>query len=134
VRRAAAAGDHSTALAVARVALARYRGDLLPDERYEAWAATRREGLRRQRLMLLDLCAHAAERAGDLDEAVRLLREGIELDPTDEDRYLQATDILLRQGSRGAARRVLTDLGAVLDDLGVRASARQRDLERSLRA
>jgi DNA-binding SARP family transcriptional activator len=133
-RRAASGGDQSTALAVARVALARYRGDLLPDERYEAWAATRREALRRQRLALLDLCASAAERAGDLDEAVRLLREGIDVDPTDEDRYLHAAEILVRQGSRGAARRLLADLDVVLEDLGVRASIRQREVERSLQA
>lgn len=129
---AASAGNVRAAVALARVALARYRGDLLPDERYEAWAASRREELRRRRLALLDLCAADAETGGEVDEALRLLRAGIEVDPTDEDRYLRAGEILHRHGRRGAARQILNDLDGVLDDLGLPPSARHRDLERSL--
>jgi DNA-binding SARP family transcriptional activator len=67
-----------------------------------------------------------------VDVALRLLRAGIEVDPTDEDRYVRAGEILHRHGRRGAARQILNDLDGVLDDLGLPPSARHRDLERSL--
>ena len=54
-------------------ALARYAGELLPIDRYEAWATAPRERLRRRYLELLDLLADDAVERGDVDEAIRLL-------------------------------------------------------------
>ena len=48
---------------LARAALARYEGELLPADRYEAWASAPRERLRRRYLDLLDLLADDARRA-----------------------------------------------------------------------
>ena len=58
---------------LARTALSRYTGDLLPADRYAAWATEARERLRQRYLELLDALAADARERGDLDEAVRLL-------------------------------------------------------------
>ena len=102
-----AAGRSREAVSAARAALARYGGDLLPDDHYEPWAELPRERLRRQALSLLDLCAASAAQAGDLDEAVRCLERAIELAPDEEERYLTAARHLLTQGRRGAARAMV---------------------------
>ena len=47
----------NAAVALARSAIARYRGDLLLHDLYEDWADVAREDTRRTMLDLLDLCA-----------------------------------------------------------------------------
>jgi DNA-binding SARP family transcriptional activator len=118
----------------ARTALALYVGEALPDERYADWAAEPRERLRGRALELLDLLAAAAERDGDLDEALRLLERGIELDRIDEQRYVRSATLLLRQGRRGRALDVLRASAAALRDLGIEPSAEHRALVRATRA
>jgi len=114
-----AAGGSREAVSAARAALARYRGDLLPDDPYEAWAEPPRQRLRNQALGLLDLCADWAARAEDLDEAVRCLERAIDLAPDEEERYLSAARHLLTQGRRGAARRMVQRARSVVENLGV---------------
>ena len=70
---AAIAGRRQARPGLARTALARYGGELLPGDRYEAWATAPRERLRRRFLELLDLLADDAVDRGDVDEAIRLL-------------------------------------------------------------
>ncbi len=89
-------------MAVARSAIARYRGELLPHDLYEAWADAPREDARRTMLELLDLCAAAAAERGDLDEARRMVERTIELAPYDDDRYLKVGLDPARAGARGA--------------------------------
>ena len=69
---------------LARTALARYAGELLPADRYAPWAADPRERLQQRYLELLDTLAADARERGDLDEAVRLLERGIAAEPLDE--------------------------------------------------
>ena len=69
---AALAGQDATAC---RAALARYGGDYLPDDPYEAWAAQPREALRRQYLDLLRHQAHLSAAQGKLEEAEACLRQ-----------------------------------------------------------
>ena len=88
---------------LARAALARYAGDLLPADRYEAWASAPRERLRRRYLDLLDLLSDDAVERGDLDEAIRLLDQAQVAEPLDESRYVRAAELLLFQGRRGSA-------------------------------
>jgi DNA-binding SARP family transcriptional activator len=114
-----AAGGSREAVSAARAALARYAGDLLPDDPYDSWTELPRQRLRDQALALLDLCADWAARAGDLDEAVRCLERAIDLAPDEEERYLSAARHLLTQGRRGAARRLVQRARSVVDDLGV---------------
>lgn len=112
-------GDPGAAVAVARSAIARYRGDLLPDDPYEEWADEPREVARREMLDLLDLCATAAAGRGDLDEARRMVERSLEIAPFEEDRYLRVARILRDQGRTGAALSVLRRARAALAPLGI---------------
>jgi DNA-binding SARP family transcriptional activator len=124
----------NAAVALARSAIARYRGDLLPHDLYEIWADAPREDTRRTMLDLLDLCAAAAAERGDLDEARRMVERTIELAPYDDDRYLKVASILHEQGRRGAALSVLRRARSTLSELGVPLPAQLQDLEQSLAA
>ena len=108
-----AGGPRGGAGGLARTALARYSGDLLPADRYAPWAAEPRERLRQRYLELLDALAADARERGDLDEAVRLLERGIAAEPLDEARHLAAAELLLRQGRRGAAGALVERAAAV---------------------
>jgi ATP/maltotriose-dependent transcriptional regulator MalT len=120
------------AVAVARSAIARYRGDLLPQDLYEEWADGPREDARRTMLDLLDLCAAAAAQRGDLDEARRMVERTIELAPYDDDRYLKVASILREQGRRGAALSVLRRARSTLAALDVPLPRELRELEELL--
>jgi DNA-binding SARP family transcriptional activator len=130
---AAAALGRSDA-AAGRAALARYRGPLLPDDRYEDWAAGPRERLQRLFLALADGAAAAAEGAGEVDEALRWTERALEMEPYDEDRYLRAARLLAGQGRRGAALAVLKRCERALAELDMPVSAAQRRLEAAVRA
>jgi DNA-binding SARP family transcriptional activator len=96
-------------------ALARYGGELVPDDRYEPWAQSRREQLRQRRLELLRL----ATRWTDV----------LELDPADEVAHIA----LMRQhadaGDRHAALRQFERLVDVLRrELGVAPSLEAQKL------
>ena len=73
----------------ARDALAWYRGELLPGDRYEEWAADRREMLH---LRHLDVLRVAGE-----------WRELVELDPTDEEAHVELMRRHLDAGDGAAA-------------------------------
>jgi DNA-binding SARP family transcriptional activator/ATP/maltotriose-dependent transcriptional regulator MalT len=104
---------------LARGALARSTGELLPADRYADWATVPRERLRRRHLALLDLVAEEAIVRGDLDEADRLLDTGISTDPLEEQRYVRLARALFAQGLARRARRVAEQGVAVAEDLGV---------------
>lgn len=129
---ASSAGDRDAALALARSAIARYRGELLPHDLYEEWADVPREEARRTMLELLDLCAAMAAERGDLDEARRMVERTIELAPHEDDRYLRVAGILREQGRNGAALSVLRRARSTLDALGVPLPAELREAEDSL--
>jgi DNA-binding SARP family transcriptional activator len=117
----------------ARSALALYAGEVLPDDRYEDWAVEPRERLRARALSLLDLLADRAEAEGDLDEALRLLGRGIELDRLDESRYVRSARLLLHQGRRSRALDVLRAGARGLHELGLEPSEEHRALVRRAR-
>ena len=117
----------------ARAALARYGGELLPDDRYEPWAAEPRERLARRYLAVLDRLVDEAEDAGEVDEALRLLERAIAADRLDESRYLRSARLLLAQGRRGRALDVLRTAAAALRELDLQPSVEHRDLVRSAR-
>jgi ATP/maltotriose-dependent transcriptional regulator MalT/DNA-binding SARP family transcriptional activator len=123
-RRALAASHASTA----RIAIAQYRGPVLPDDPFEPWAADSRERLERLFIDLLDAAAAQAELAGEVDEAVRLIDRALELDPSDEDRCHRGAALLLSQGRRSAALALLTRGARALDSLGVPTSAHHHEL------
>ena len=101
-RRALAAGD----AAAAREALALYGGELLPADRYEEWAETRREQLSQSHLDLLRLDGRW--------EAVA------ELDPGDERAHLALMRRYAANGDRHAALRQFDRLDRALrQELGL---------------
>jgi DNA-binding SARP family transcriptional activator len=134
-RKALAIGitESRAGIAVARAAIVRYRGDLLPDDPYEPWAAAPRERLRRQALALLDLCARDAGGRNDLDEACLFLERAIELAPFEEDRHLRIVEHLLAQGRHGSAVRMLQGARAALAEMGLGPTAALVELERVAR-
>ncbi len=100
--RAIAGGDAETA----RAALDHYRGELLPDDRYEDWAAERRELLRLRHLNLLRLAGRWLEVS--------------ELEPGDEHAHVELMRHHVANGDAGAALLQYERLARVLDrDLGV---------------
>jgi DNA-binding SARP family transcriptional activator len=133
-RRALALGSGEPTLAVAwaRAAIARYRGEVLADEAYEDWAVRPREWARRTMLQLLDLCADVARVRGDLDEMRRVLETTIDLAPYEDDRYLRAASLLIDQGQRAAALTVLRRARSALAELGLDAPASLARLERQI--
>src|SRR4051812_1620540 len=81
---AAARARRSGELGAYRAALALHTGELLPEDRYEAWTATRREALHEAHLaLLLELSALLAER-GDGAGAIERLQEVLVEDPLHE--------------------------------------------------
>lgn len=113
---------------LARSALARYRGPLLPDDRYAPWAAAPRERLELLHLRLLDLLVEEARRGGDDEEALRLLERAIEADRHDERRYVRAARILAAAGRRTRAASMLARGRAVAEELGVTPSDELEEL------
>jgi DNA-binding SARP family transcriptional activator len=122
----------AAAVAIARSAVARYRGDLLPHDLYEEWADEPRETARRSMLDVLDLCAAAAAERGDLDEARRIVDRAIALAPYDEARYLNVASILRDQGRKGAALAVLHRARSTLAQIGIDPPQALAELEGSL--
>jgi DNA-binding SARP family transcriptional activator len=79
---AAATARRSGDPAAYRAAVDLYAGDLLPEDRYEGWAESRREELRRLYLALLVELARAYEDRGELEPAVEALQKAVAQDPT----------------------------------------------------
>lgn len=129
--RMAGAGDRAGVI-TARSALARYQGPLLPDDPYQSWAAAPRERLAALQLHLLDLLVDEARRAGDDEEALRLLQRGIEADRYEERRYLLAARILVDEGRRTRAAEMLVRAQEVAGELGVPPSDEITELARQI--
>ncbi len=130
--QALAATDLALATAIARGAMSRYRGELLPEDRYEDWAERPRQRARLVLLDLLDLCATEAARRGDLDGLRRIVERTIEFAPYDDLRYLRAATTLLQQGRRGEALSVVHRARSAFAEIGLEPPRSLLDLERSI--
>jgi DNA-binding SARP family transcriptional activator len=114
--RAVADSDPATA----RAAIARYAGELLPDDRYADWAYERRELLRLRHLHLLRLAGQWVELS--------------ELDPSDEDAHVAVMRRHAANGDHDAALDQYARMERILDaQLGIapghEARALRHDLE-----
>ncbi|RIJ77671.1 hypothetical protein D1871_06005 [Nakamurella silvestris] len=116
---------------LARQALANLDWPLLA-EIEQPWLVPIRNGVRRRALALFDLVADDAFRAGDLDDAARMLERAIELEPYDEVRYVRLTEVFRRQGRRGSARAVLRRAMAMTAEMGITPSPPLAALVRAL--
>jgi DNA-binding SARP family transcriptional activator len=104
---------------LARVALARYTGELLPGDRYEDWTLSTREWSRQRHVALLDLLANDALDRGDLDDAVQMLSFAIDAEPLGSSRYVRAAEILTRQGRAHGASQLASRAIRLQDELGL---------------
>jgi predicted ATPase len=86
-------------------ALIAYRGELLPEDRYEEWTATRRATLADLHYELLLKLAAIYEQRGRLETAVEHLQYACELDPVREDLQQSLMQLYVRAGQRHRALR-----------------------------
>jgi DNA-binding SARP family transcriptional activator len=86
-------------------ALAAYPGDLLPEDRYQTWAAERGARITELSVRLLNAGADALEREGAVNMAVEWLCRALERDETREDIHRRLMRLYLRSGERHRALR-----------------------------
>ena len=86
-----------------RDALALYGGELLPEDRYEDWAAGRREALRELHLALLLELAEQSAGAGDAAGAVEALQRAVVDDPLHEEAHRRLMRLFAEAGRRQQA-------------------------------
>jgi DNA-binding SARP family transcriptional activator/tetratricopeptide (TPR) repeat protein len=113
---AAAAGAGVSAFAAA---LALYRGDLLPQDGPAEWAVERREHFRREAVEAATFVAEAALGSGDLEEAIRVCRRGLELDRFHDPLWRVLIGARDQAGDAGAASRDRREYASILEGLGL---------------
>ncbi len=84
-------------------ALDLYRGDLLPEDLYEDWAAAPRERLRRLYIDLLYRLAKIREESGDYVAGIGLLQSLLAADPTNEEVHRSLMRLYILAGDRRGA-------------------------------
>jgi DNA-binding SARP family transcriptional activator/tetratricopeptide (TPR) repeat protein len=116
---AAAADDEDGILAHAGLAIAAYRGDLLPGV-YDDWVLDVRSQIERQCVDLCDLVGEARARRGDLTGAADAARRRIQLQPLEEAGYRTLMQLQADLGDRAGAVSTYHHCASVLErDLGV---------------
>lgn len=115
--------------ATCQAALALYGGDLLPEDRYEDWAATRRELLRDLYLSLLSELGKMFEDLGDMEQATDIFRQVITVDPTAEYAHRALMRLYAAAGYRQKALQQYHRLREILDrELGLEPEPNSRKL------
>jgi len=110
-----------------------YRGELLPDDRFEDWAVGLRESLAAANRRNLSELANLREREGDLEAALDTLRALLGADPTDEAAARRAMRLEARAGRRGAAQQQYEALAEALRrELDVEPAAETTQLQRDI--
>jgi DNA-binding SARP family transcriptional activator len=95
-------------------ALAQYRGELLPEDRYEEWASARREALHREYLALLRDLTRLAEARADYALAIETLHKALAADPAHEEVHRDLMRLYALTGARQQALRQFQALQEVL--------------------
>jgi DNA-binding SARP family transcriptional activator len=85
--QAVATARRSRDPAAYRAALELYRGELLPDDRYEEWAENRRQELHGAFVLLLIELAGLYEERGDYGRGVETLQRSLSVEPTNEEAH-----------------------------------------------
>jgi predicted ATPase/DNA-binding SARP family transcriptional activator/DNA-binding CsgD family transcriptional regulator len=132
---AAAVARRSQDPAAYRAAIELYSGELLPEDRYEEWAETRREELRRLYLALLGELAGLYEERGEHRPAVEALRRVEAEEPTLEEAHTGLMRLYALSGRRAEAMVQYGRLREVLSSqLGAKPSAATRCLRDEIAA
>src|SRR5215207_3739606 len=100
---AAATARRNREPAAYRAAVDLYAGDMLPGDRYEAWAEVRREGLRLTYLELLLELAGLHEERGEHGPGIEALRQVLAEEPSHEEAHAGLMRLLALRGGRGEA-------------------------------
>lgn len=112
-----------------RAAIALWQGELLPEDLYEDWAASRREVLHHEAVAVLAELAAALEARAELDEAAGLLRRARAIDPTHEEAARALVRVLALSGGRSEAMSVYQSLCEALErELGTRPAVETVEL------
>ena len=113
--------------------LARYVGDLLPEDQYEEWTQLRREQLANLRLTGELRIASLLIEAGQGEQARRHLEAAIEVDPASEQAYRLLMATLSLGGEQRQALRAYERCRAALEEeLGIEPDAETEDLRRRI--
>lgn len=99
----AATALKSKAVADYETALELYAGELLPEDRYEDWAAARRERLSRLATRLLSESAQLYESAGQWQPSIERFQQLVALNPSNEDAHRHLMRLYVLSGSRHEA-------------------------------
>ena len=125
--RATQEARSSRQLAAYRAAVDLYSGDLLPRDRYEEWADTRRAELLGMYLSLLLGMAVLLEEREAFDPAAAALREVVAREPAHEEAHVGLMRVYARAGQRHRALRQYEHLRDTLSrDLGIEPQAASR--------
>jgi predicted ATPase/DNA-binding SARP family transcriptional activator/DNA-binding CsgD family transcriptional regulator len=121
-----------------RAAIELYSGELLPEDRYEEWAESRRQELRQKILsLLIELARLYEERGGeeDLALAVQSLQRALAEEPTNEEAHAGLMRVYALSGRQGEALRQYVRLSEALSSgLGGEPSASTRALREEIAA
>lgn len=97
-----------------RAALELYTGELLPEDRYEAWASARAEEVRTTYLAALRELARLHEQRGQPGQAIEALRRIVGAEPTDEAAQAALMRLYARTGQRHQALHQYQQLRSAL--------------------
>jgi LuxR family transcriptional regulator, maltose regulon positive regulatory protein len=131
--RAEADGTPSLALEHNLAAVELYRGEAHEGVADADWIALDREHFRGRFVTAATRAGQLLVARGDVDEAERVARRAVEVDPWAEDAFAVLVTVALARGDRSTARRALDRVLAALADLGVEPSEETRRLRRRVR-
>jgi serine/threonine protein kinase/DNA-binding SARP family transcriptional activator/streptogramin lyase len=129
------AEDPAAGIEALEQAAALYRGEPLPEDRYEDWAQPVREAaLRARRTICLRLGLYRMSRAAH-DEAIRWFEQALAVDPFDEEAFRHLLAVLHAAGRPAEAlRRYATFEQLLRDELDVLPAPETRALVESIRS
>jgi DNA-binding SARP family transcriptional activator len=106
-----------------------WAGDPLPEERYTDWTFAWRERLTDRYMHVLAALTQSYATAGRTEDALRLARKSVELDPLNEAAQRELIASYARAGRRNhALRQFLACRRALIDELGIEPSQPTVDL------
>ncbi len=115
------------------VALAKYRGDLLPDDFFEDWTEPHRSQLRTLRNRLLLRAGRAYAEQGQHESSIARLEELLQAEPLQESAVRLLMRSYAKTGSRDRARRAYTAFSKTLRrEVGASPATETRDLYEEL--
>jgi len=132
--RAAEAANRTQDPARLEAAITLYRGDLLPEDQYEDWAALRREELRRVYHELLRRLSRQYVTHGNQPQAIEVLQLLVASEPAEEDAHRELTRLYELSGRRSDALRQYEQLTEALrQEVDAEPDARSKRLYEDIR-